>query len=215
MTEEAALARVLLENPHLVNELTGSAAYDRRTRAQLACYAGDQCRLELLVTFGSDVNFNGGSGSRSCVEIASEKGDPDPPLKHDLRECTMRAGADHVECVKFLMERGADVDVPNASDYRAIHWAAIQGGWRSLLGAYGSARLTAAAGSTRCVQQLVQRGVDLNARAGNSLPLHMASQCGERGTAPADVVAVFFICSPRRTFRVCAAHVGERANRER
>ena len=100
----------------------------------------------------------------------------------------------HTECVRLLLEHGADVNKPSASRSTAAHYAAERGHKETLLallddvgcdvdarGSWGMTPLMWAAqeGHTECTQLLLERGADISSLDDDELTAtHYAIVCG-------------------------------------
>ena len=106
------------------------------TALHKACNAGDLSLVQKLVEEPED---------------PEEPNDVNAPGAGDRRPIHRAAGANHVDVVTFLIEKGALVDQPDKSGRTAMHWAAISGHTqvaKALVAAGGSIFTATASGMT-------------------------------------------------------------------
>ena len=106
------------------------------TALHKACNGGDLSLVQKLVEEPED---------------PEEPNDVNAPGAGDRRPIHRAAGANHVDVVTFLIEKGALVDQPDKSGRTAMHWAAISGHTqvaKALVAAGGSIFTATASGMT-------------------------------------------------------------------
>jgi ankyrin repeat protein len=119
---------------------------DGGTSLQWAAWYGYSGIVATLLDYGADVNAADHTSGRRALHEAAEHG--------------------HVETVKILLGRGAEVDARDKWTWTPLHRAATQGGWR-------------------VVEVLLQHGADVNAKtSGGEGPLDLACQIGQLATIP-------------------------------
>ena len=122
------------------------------TALHKACNGGDLSLVQKLVEEPED---------------PEEPNDVNAPGAGDRRPIHRAAGANHVDVVTFLIEKGALVDQPDKSGRTAMHWAAISGHTQvaKALVAAGGSIFTATASGTPWAQRVRSgRGRSLAAR---------------------------------------------------
>mmetsp|Transcript_59238 Transcript_59238/g.118876 ORF Transcript_59238/g.118876 Transcript_59238/m.118876 type:complete len:182 (+) Transcript_59238:283-828(+) len=74
------------------------------------------------------------SGDLASIQILfDEPADPDVPVDVNIAGASERrpihraAGANHVDIIKYLIQKGATIDILDKSQRTALHWAAISG----------------------------------------------------------------------------------------
>jgi ankyrin repeat protein len=93
----------------------------------------------------------------STVSSNASTCNPNNPI-HTLLQCAAVHGS--LDCAKYLIQKGANVQAKNFSGFTALHWSAYSGRWET-------------------VELLIQNGADLEARTDDGrTSLHIAASRG-------------------------------------
>jgi len=141
---KVAIAELLLKhNPGCVDALKGRT--DRSSALHLAADFGYQETCRVLIAAGADVSLTNGQQMTAIHLAARNRSEPvlrllltrssnintglvnaqDANGRTPLFVCTASKGPGATDCMKTLLEFGAEVDVQNSDGYTALHMAAI------------------------------------------------------------------------------------------